>query len=153
MNDILLEFLDKGPAHVPIRTSFDNVAVEIRHKRPSEGTSTVWEELEHMRLVQEDILNYMINPDWVSPEWPAGYWPQKRAQLSDDAWQDTCKGFCRNLEQVVKFVKETDLDLIQPIIHAPRHTYLREILLIIDHNAYHAGKIIMIRKYFKNWPG
>jgi hypothetical protein len=153
MNETLLEFLDKGPAHVPINKSFDNVAKELRHKRPSEDTSTIWEELEHMRLAQEDILNYMIDPDWVSPEWPSGYWPKERTHLSDDAWQATCNGFSRNLQQIVKFIEETNLDLRQTISHAPDHSYLREILLIIDHNAYHAGKIIMIRKYFKNWPG
>jgi hypothetical protein len=153
MNDILLEFLQAGPAHMPYLNAFENIPQKIRHKRISDDTSTIWEELEHIRLAQEDIINYMTDAAWESPEWPAGYWPPKREHINDHDWQSSVKGFRNDLNKLCSFVSGFQGDLIIPLPHAPQHSYLREILLIIDHNAYHMAKIIAIRKYFSNLPG
>ena len=153
MNKTLLEFLLKGPAHAPVMDILKNLDTGIRHKQITEGTKTIWEELEHMRLAQKDILNYMTDPDWISPDWPAGYWPESKENLSENKWQTTVNGFHKDLEYIGQFISTNNIDLNKPIPHAPKHTYLREILLIIDHNSYHAGKILFIRKYFANWPG
>ena len=153
MKKTLLEFLLKGPAHAPIRDILKDLDPKIRHEHIDERIKTIWEELEHMRLAQKDILNYMTDPDWVSPDWPAGYWPESKENRSENEWQVTVSGFRKDLEYIGNFISTNNIDLNKPIPHVKQHTYLREILLIIDHNAYHSGKIVLIRKYFANWPG
>ncbi len=153
MNDTLTEFLLQGPAHVPLSEIFKHLDDGLRHKRMSAHTSTIWEEIEHMRLAQLDIYNYMIDPEWLSPNWPAGYWPALKNELTEDEWQTTVDSFETDLKKIAEFTNENSAKIMNPIPHASHHTYLREILLVIDHNAYHAGKIILIRKYFDNWPG
>jgi uncharacterized damage-inducible protein DinB len=153
MNDTLIDFIQHGPAHIPILDTVSGVNPEFRHKYISEFTSTIWEELEHMRIAQLDIIKYMRDSEWKSPEWPQGYWPAKKSQIADDEWQATVKGFSQDMELLVSMLQDNRFDPTQAIPHAPQHTYLREILLVIDHNAYHAGKILFIRKYFGDWPG
>ncbi len=153
MKKTILEFLLKGPAHAPVMDILKDLDTGNRHKRIAENTKTIWEELEHMRLAQNDIFNYMTDPDWVSPDWPAGYWPEAKENLSENEWQATVNCFHQDLKYIGQFISINNIDLNKPIPHAAKHTYLREILLIIDHNAYHAGKILFIRKYLNNWPG
>ena len=153
MTDTILEFLQKGPAHLPLKDILRNVDPELRHRRMDSRTKSIWEEVEHMRLAQQDILNYMIDAQWKSPDWSEGYWPESKAELSDAEWQATINGFNQDLDTLCTLVSDIKDKIVQPIPHAPQHTFLREILLVIDHNAFHSGKIVLIRKHFKNWPG
>jgi hypothetical protein len=147
----LFEFLDSHPAHVNAVKAFKDLKTENRHKRIENFSHTIWEELEHLRLAQEDILRYMLTPDWESPKWPEGYWPQKKEDITYEDWDNSLNGFFGDLEKVQEFVSNTGVDLTEKIPHTKNHTYLREILLIIDHNAYHLGKIIEMRKAQENW--
>lgn len=147
----LLEFLGKGPAHVGARKSFEGLIPENRHKRIENFTHTIWEELEHLRIAQEDILRYMLIPDWKSPKWPEGYWPQKTDKLVSEEWEKSLNGFLSDLDEVQDFIANSAFNLTENIPHTKNQTYLREILLIIDHNAYHLGKIVEMRKALKNW--
>lgn len=151
MRKTLEEFLTKNPAHTNVKNALANLKPENRYKKPVNGNSSVWEELEHMRLAQEDILQYTINPKWKSPKWPDNYWPEPLETLSEQTWQSTRDNFFRDLDEVINIVKNTSIDLTSEIPHAKEHTYLREILLIIDHNAYHLGKIVQIRKLLGDW--
>ena len=147
----LLEFVSKAPAHVDAKKSFNNIKSENRHKKVENFSHTIWEELEHLRIAQEDILRYMLIPDWESPKWPEGYWPLEREILSDEEWEKSLTGFFDDLKEVQEFVKLSEIDLTAKMPHTKNHTYLREILLIIDHNAYHLGKIVEMRKALNNW--
>ena len=147
----LLEFLSSHPAHIDAIKSFQDLKPENRNKQVENFSHTIWEELEHLRLAQEDIMRYMLIPDWKSPKWPEGYWPQKIQNVTNEDWNKSLNGFLADLEEVQKFVNNSKIDLTEKIPHTKNHTYLREILLIIDHNAYHLGKIIEIRKALKNW--
>jgi uncharacterized damage-inducible protein DinB len=147
----LLEFLDSHPAHVDAKKAFQDLKPENRHKRVENFSHTIWEELEHLRLAQEDILRYMLEPDWKSPKWPEGYWPTEKESISDEEWEKSLSGFFADLKETQEFIKNSNVDLIEKIPHTKNHTYLREILLIIDHNAYHLGKIIEMRKALNNW--
>ena len=147
----LLEFLESHPAHVDAKKSFQDLYPENRHKKVENFSHTIWEELEHIRLAQEDILRYMLEPGWKSPQWPEGYWPDEKVKISNEEWEKSLNGFFNELKEVQEFVKSAKIDLTTKIPHAKNHTYLREILLIIDHNAYHLGKVVEMRKALKNW--
>lgn len=147
----LLEFLGSHPAHVDARKSFQDLIPENRHKKVYNFSHTIWEELEHLRLAQKDILRYMLIPDWESPKWPEGYWPPDNVTISDEEWNKSLTGFFDDLQEVQEFVKSSEIDLNAKIPHTKNHTYLREILLIIDHNSYHLGKIVEMRKALNDW--
>jgi len=147
----LLEFLGSHPAHPDSKKAFQNLKPENRHKKVENFSHTIWEELEHLRLAQEDILRFMLEPNWKSPKWPEGYWPTEKENISDEEWEKSLKGFFSDLAGVEEFVKNSGIDLTEKIAHTKNHTYLREILLIIDHNAYHLGKIVEMRKALNNW--
>lgn len=106
----LLEFLSSHPAHPNAYKAFQNFFTENRHKRVKNFSHTIWEELEHLRLAQEDILRYMLDEDWKSPQWPQGYWPEAKENISDEEWENTLNGFTKDLEKIQEFVKNTEID-------------------------------------------
>jgi hypothetical protein len=145
------ELLRGGSAHITFEEAIRDINPGIRNFRPVPALHSVYEELEHMRIAQEDIYRYMIEEGWESPEWPSGYWPEEAGDISTEQWDSTINRFKADLEGVLTLISDPDIDLTQPIPHGPRHTYLREILLIADHNAYHLGKIVDIRKSLGDW--
>lgn len=147
----LVNSLKGGQAFVPIEKAINNVSPAVRNKKPNENIHSIWEELEHIRIVQEDILKYIINPEWQSPKWPEGYWPKLTINLSDEQWEKTYNGFINDLNKVIELVNDPKIDLLAIIPHTTAHTYLREFLLIVEHNAYHVGKIVDIRKALNDW--
>jgi uncharacterized damage-inducible protein DinB len=147
----VLDFIEKGLAHVSIKHALDNLKSKYRHQRPSSDLQSIWEELEHMRIAQEDILRYTLNASWKSPEWPEGYWPAREEPFSDEKWESTLSGFYSDSNELISLIKDESIDLTEEIPHGEGRTYLREILLIIDHNAYHLGKIVQIRKMLGVW--
>jgi uncharacterized damage-inducible protein DinB len=148
----LTEFLRQGPAHLPLKDILTDIKAENRHKRFAASVHTIWEELEHLRIAQEDILRYTLDPSWRSPDWPQGYWPADTTELSENQWQKSIASFLSDLEEVCILVEDASKDLMDNIPHGQWRTYLREILLIIDHNAYHLGQIVQLRKLLGDWP-
>jgi uncharacterized damage-inducible protein DinB len=147
----LVNSLKGGQAFVPIEKAINNISRAARNKRPDENLHSIWEELEHMRIAQEDILQYMINPEWQSPEWPEEYWPRPVTDLSDEKWNKTFNGFVKDFKNTIELVNDPKIDPLAIIPHTTAHTYLREFCIVIEHNAYHIGKIIDIRKVLNNW--
>jgi len=147
----LVELLRGGSAHVSIEKALDDINPEIRNFRGTPNIHSIYEELEHMRLAQEDILRYTQNESWKSPEWPDGYWPDDNDSMNDDMWENTFTRFFSDLDALIDLVNDESLDLTQEIPHGEGKTYLREILLVADHNAYHIGKIVDIRKILGDW--
>ncbi len=147
----LIEVLKGGSAHVTYEMALNNIDKENRHKRPASEIHTIWEELEHIRLAQKDILQYTIDSSWESPKWPEGYWPDPNIQPTEEIWNSSLSAFLADLNEVIKLVQDPDIELTKIIPHTKNHTYLREILLISDHNAHHLGQIIQVRKLLKNW--
>ncbi|HET8674546.1 MAG TPA: DinB family protein [Blastocatellia bacterium] len=148
----LVELLQGDQAHVSLEKALDSVKPESRNARPVEGLHSVWEEFEHMRIAQEDILHYTLDAGWKSPEWPEGYWPAKTAEVTDRMWQESMSEFFADLQELIDVVQDTNLDLTTQIPHGEGRTYLRQILLVADHNAYHLGQIVQIRKALGDWP-
>ena len=148
----LIELLKGGSAHVSILKVFENVKPEIRN-RVAEGTKdgkTLWQLLEHMRIAQEDIIRYTFDEGWESPVFPDGYWPQIK-ECTDVQWNTSLNSFRGDLEYLIKFINSADFDLTTHIPHGEGRSYLREILLVADHNTYHAAQAVDIIKRLGDW--
>lgn len=153
LRDQLVELLSGGHAHVTLKKALRGLELALRGQRPAASGHTIYEELEHMRLAQEDILRYSLDPGWKSPQWPEGYWP-KNPVPTEAQWKACVKAFEADLEEACALVRRRDLDLTSSIPHGQGgHTYLREVLLVADHNAYHLGQIVQTRKLLGGWVG
>lgn len=153
LREQLVELLRGGEAHVKAETALADVNPQFRNVSPPADVHSVWEELEHMRIAQEDILRYSLDSSWKSPEWTAGYWPSKTESVTGEMWEASVDGFFADLEELIKLVQDSKLDLTAKIPHGEWRTYLREILLAADHNAYHLGQIVQARKLLGDWHG
>ncbi len=153
LREQLVALLRGGEAHIKADGALAGVSPQFRNVRPAAEAHSVWEELEHLRIAQEDILRYTIDASWKSPKWPEGYWPANPQTVTDEMWKASVDGFLADLEEMIKVVQEPKLDLTSKIPHGDGQTYLREILLVADHNAYHLGQIVQARKLLGDWHG
>jgi len=149
--DQLVELLRGGEAHVKAEAALANVDPPFRNVRPPADVHSVWEELEHMRIAQQDILRYTLDASWTSPEWPEGYWPSDHQSVPDEMWQASLDGFFADLNELITLIQDPAVDLTSKIPHGDWRTYLRQILLVADHNAYHLGQIVQTRKLLGDW--
>ena len=152
MRQVVLELLRGGQAHISPDKALAGLPSDLRHARSGNAPHSIWEELEHMRLAQEDILRFTVEPSWKSPEWPAGYWPSPDSAPTDAMWSKTLAGFRADLKAMCKLVEDRSIDLTAKIPHGEGQTYLREALLVADHNAYHLGQIVQLRKLLGSDP-
>src|SRR5262249_1976049 len=104
-------------------------------------------------IAQEDIWRYTFDAKWVSPSWPAGYWPAGRENLPEERWTAALSAFFADLAEVIRRVQDPNFDLTAEVPHGEGRTYLRQVLLLADHNAYHLGQIVQLRKLLGDWPG
>jgi hypothetical protein len=148
----LVDLLTRDQAHVGPRKALAGVRPENRHRRPRPGEHSVWEQLEHLRLAQEDILRYTLDPGWTSPEWPSGYWPPPNAEPSEEAWTASVAAFLAGIDEAAALVRDPARELTARLPHGEGRTYLRQVLLIADHNAYHLGQLVATRKALDDWP-
>jgi len=149
----LVELLRGGEAHIKAEAALANVSRQFRNHRPAADVHSVWEELEHLRIAQADILRYTIDASWESPEFPEGFWPAITEGVTDEAWKASVDAFFADLEEVITLVQSEKVELTAKIPHGEGRTYLREILLVADHNAYHLGQIVQARKLLGDWQG
>ena len=143
----LLNLLDFKGAHLSLDEALRGLPPTLRGKKVKSAPHTIWQLLEHMRVAQWDILEFSRDAKHVSPKWPEGYWPESAAPLSDAAWKKSLAGFRHDLEQMKRLVAEADeQQLYAPIPHGDGQTLLREALLVADHNSYHLGQLVTVRK-------
>ncbi len=148
----LVDLLKGGNAHMTFSDAVSGFPLkEINRKLPN-ATYTIWHLLEHMRIAQWDILEFARNPDHVSPDFPAGYWPRVDEMATVSKWKKTVKDFESDLKAVEKLVKDPKTDLFRPIPHAKDYTVFLEILTLADHNAYHIGEFVSIRRLLSMNP-
>lgn len=148
----VLELLDGGGAHVSLAAALEGLPAEDRFVRALGVGRSVWELLEHLRIAQEDILRYTLDPGWRSPPWPEGYWAEPPEMALEVHWDETVTGFRRDLEALRTMVLDPGRDLTAAIPHGEGRTYLRQALLVADHNAYHLGQIVAVRRSLGSWP-
>lgn len=138
--------LTKAEAHVDLREALKNFPRELRGRKPEGGPHTPWQLLEHIRIAQWDILEFSRSAKHKSPKWPDEYWPTTEAQPSDKAWDKSVKQVLADLEAMHKLISDPTGDLTTKIPHGDGQTLLREALLVADHNAYHLGQLVMVRR-------
>jgi uncharacterized damage-inducible protein DinB len=150
LRDQIVELLAGSHAHVDLERALAGLAAGLRGKRPGAEVHSIYEELEHIRIAQEDILRYTLDPSWKSPEWPEGYWP-KRPEPTAEQWKACTVRVRADLDEVCALARNSNVDLTAPIPHGEGRTYLRQILLVADHNAYHLGQIVQARRLLGAW--
>ncbi len=148
----LLQLLTGRNAHYTFDDAVADFPLGAINQRPPNVPYTPWHLVEHLRIAQWDILEFMRDPDHVSPEWPKGYWPDPQDTTNPAGWQQSLDRFRADLAAVVVMVEDETLDITAELPHAPGYTYLREFLLVADHNAYHVGEFAILRQVMGTWP-
>ncbi len=151
LREHLVYLLKGGGAHIHFMDSLEGFPAGKRGALAQGLAHTAWQLLEHVRLAQWDILEFSRNPKHVSPEFPDGYWPKTPIPLSDEAWEKSVAKFQDDLGQVIRLVENPKTDLFAKIPHGQRQTILREALLLADHNSYHLGQLVDLRRALGVW--
>ena len=151
LREHLVQLLEGGNAHAKLDQAVRGFPVARAGERPQGAPYSAWELLEHMRIAQNDILRFCQSADYQSPEWPAGYWPRSPAPESESQWRDAIAAFRRDLDEFLGMVNNPKADLYAKIQWGDGQTLLREALLIADHNAYHLGQLILVRRLLGAW--
>lgn len=147
----IIGLLRGGHAHLPFSEAVADFPVAHINTRPPNVDYTFWHLLEHLRLTQEDILEYLTQANYREREWPADYWPAPDAEATPADWQATIDAFNRDLEAIVAIVADEQTDLLDTVPSHDEHTILREALIIADHNAYHIGELAILRQVCDAW--
>ena len=152
LREHLLYLLRGGGAHLHFDAAVADLPPELRGARPPGVPHTPWRLLEHMRIAQWDILEFCRNPRHVSPTFPDGYWPEGDAPPDAGAWDRSVAAFRADLRAMQDLVADPATDLFARIPHGEGQTVLREALLVADHNAYHLGQLVLLRRCLGAWP-
>jgi DinB superfamily len=147
----VLELLDGGNAHLNFDKAVAGLPAKLRGSKPAGVPHSPWQLVEHLRIAQWDILEFSRNPKHVSPDWPKGYWPEGETPPSAKAWENSLKKFEVDLSAMKKLVSNRNTDLFARIPHGEGQTILREALLVADHNAYHIGQLVLLRRLLGAW--
>ena len=146
----LVTLLQGRGAHVPFERAVADVPEDRRGVIPPGAETSVWQQLEHLRIAQWDILEFSRDPAHVSPEWPGGYWPNAAAP-AEGAWQKSIDRVLADRAGMVALVSDPEADLHTPFAHGTGQTLLREALVVADHNSYHVGQIVLLRRLLGCW--
>ena len=151
LRDQLARLLDGRQAHVDVDTAIGKLSYSDVSRKPEGAPWTLWEIFEHLRIAQEDILEFSRDADHQSPEFPKGYWPADAAPKDAEAWEQSILSFRRDLAAMKAIVLDPEIDLHAKIPHGDGQTILREAMLIADHNAYHLGQMVLMMKMLGLW--
>jgi hypothetical protein len=147
----LLNLLKGESAHAGFDSAFADLPVAKSGSRPAGAPHSAWQLLEHMRIAQWDILGFSRDPNHVSPKWPEGYWPDRESPPTEKAWAESVKAFQRDLKAMQDLVSDSSIDLFARIPHGDGQTIVREALLLADHNSYHLGQLVLVRRVVGEW--
>ena len=151
LREHLLYLLQGGGAHLSFDEAVADLPEPLRGVRPVGLPHSAWRLLEHMRIAQWDILEFSRNPKHVSPKFPEGYWPKGDGPDDAAAWDRSVAAFRADLQAMQELVADPRTDLLAPIPHGEGQTILREALLVADHNAYHLGQLVIVRRLLGAW--
>src|SRR5215213_8024424 len=147
----VVDLLRGGNAHMPFDEAIADVPEALINKRPANVDYTFWHLIEHLRLTQLDLLNYVTNADYREPAWPAEYWPAQDAQTTKTGWEVSIAAFRQDLEAFIAIIADETTDLFAGVPSHAEHSILREALILADHNAYHIGELAILRQVERGW--
>lgn len=148
----LLQLLRGGGAHMTFNEAVRAFPMDRINDLAPNVNYSPWHLLEHLRIAQRDILDFVRSPDYVELSWPDEYWPARSAQSDAAAWQRTIDQFQADLGEICAMVADPQVDLGSPLPYERGHSILREVLLVADHNAYHVGEFAILRQVMGTWP-
>ncbi|MGA2095042.1 MAG: DinB family protein [Candidatus Acidiferrum sp.] len=152
LRDQLAYLLKGGGAHVHFMDGLDDFPAGKYGTFANALPHTGWQLLEHTRIAQRDILEFSRNPKHVSPDFPGGYWPKTPMPPNEQAWHDSVAAFQKDLQEMVRLVQNPRTDLFAKVPHGEGQTILREALVLADHNSYHLGQLVDLRRALGAWP-
>lgn len=151
----LLALLQGGQAHVDLDAALKDFPVEARGMVPSNVPYSAWQLIEHLRITQQDILNFSSPPTggYHAIQWPEAYWPKSPEPPSAVSWEQTIAAIHEDRQRFETLLMKPGVDLYRPFLWGEGQNLLREALLIADHNAYHLGELVLLRRLLGVWPG
>ncbi len=152
IRDLLAQSLGWSEAHVTFDNAVRDLPAQLRGTRPAGLPHSPWELLEHIRIVQRDILDFSLAGQYDELEWPADYWPNSPEPPTPEAWEQSIAAVREDRARFQELTRDAQVDLTAVTPHGTDQTYLREILLVVDHTAYHVGQLILVRKLLGAWP-
>ncbi len=148
----LADLVQNSHAHAGFDASVKGFPWDKAGIAPPGLPHSAWQLLEHMRIAQNDILEFSRSADHVSPEWPEGYWPRSAGPASEAEWNRSVEAFHRDRAEFQRLLRDESQDLYRAFPWGEGQTLLREALLIVDHNSYHLGQLLLVRKALGLWP-
>lgn len=139
-------------AHATFDDAVADLPAALRGRRVDGVPHSAWELVEHIRFTQRDILDFCRDPHYHEPKWPDDYWPRDPAPPSDDAWDASLAAYRADRDALVALAERDVPDLLATIPHGSGQTYVREVLLVVDHTAYHVGQLVILRRMLGAWP-
>ena len=139
-------------AHVGFDAAVAGLPPALMGTQPAGLPYSPWQLVEHMRRTQHDILDFCVNPRYKDKKWPDDYWPGSSEPPSDAAWEESVASYVRDRDALKQLVSDPTTDLYAKVPHGTGQTFLREVLLVADHNAYHVGQIVLVRRLLGIWP-
>ena len=146
------KLLGGGEAHATFDKAIEKVPANKRGIRPDGVPHSLWELVEHLRITQRDILDFCVSPAYHELEWPKEYWPPTPAPPSDSAWDESLAAITADREKLCRMLEDPKRDLFASVPNGTGQTYLREVLLVADHDAYHIGQVVLVRQLLGIWP-
>ena len=151
LREQLRRILSWQDAHVGFEKAVEGLAPRHRGVRVSGFPHSAWELVEHLRITQRDILDFCRDPSYEEPTWPDDYWPSSPEPPSDQAWDDSVAAFREDRAALEALAIDESIELFAKIPHGTGQTYIRELLLVADHNAYHLGQLVVVRQQLRAW--
>ena len=149
----LVAALRGGNAHALFEDVVTNFPAGKRAEKAGLPYSA-WQLLEHIRIAQNDILRFSTNHDGVYKElpFPEGYWPKSAKPPSGDAWETSVAAVLSDRDALIQILGDRRNDLVTPFPWGDGQNLLREAILVIDHNSYHVGELLTLRRLLGIWP-
>jgi len=147
----LVSLINKGNAHASFEDAVAGISLELATQVPDGLPYSVWQLVEHIRITQWDIVEFCLSADHQSPVWPDEYWPAPTDKITKEGWAASLAQIHADRERFFDILKDQEVDLYAPLEHGDGQSIFREALLIADHNSYHMGEIIVIRRLLNDW--
>ena len=147
----IVELIETGNAHVSLDNALEDMPFSVLGKKPAGLPYSIWQLAEHIRIAQWDLLEFSRNAKHKSPKWPDGYWPKETTPKSEDAWKKCIEQIHADRKSFTELIKNAGDNLYKPFEYGTGQSLLKEALVLADHNSYHAGEIIIIRRLLKAW--